>query len=144
MNNYLDNSEIHILSSSHFGSAEAHTAAPVDMANYDAVMFSAVIGDLGADSAETYVLKLQGAPTTSDTFRDLVGATVGCTGDLNSTLDIDCIRPIHRYVRPVLTIAVSTGDAIMFAMLYKPKVGAVTQTTANGVAGSVTVVGPST
>lgn len=144
MNNFLDNSEIHVLSSSHFGSAATHTGSPVDMANFDAVIFHAVIGDLGAGGAETYVFKLQGAGTTSATFYDLDGASVGSTGDQNATLTIDCIRPVHRYVRPVLTIGVSTGDAIVMCQIYKPKTGAVSQTTANGVAGSVTIVGPST
>ena len=144
MMNLLDNSEIHILSSTHFGSAAAHTAAPVDMSNYDSGIFHAVIGNLGAGGAETYVFKLQGAATTSATFYDLTGATAACTGDQNVTLTVDCIRPIHRYIQPVLTIAVSTGDAIIMAQLYKPKVGSVSQTTANGVGGSVTVVGPST
>ena len=81
----------------------------IDMANYEGVVFIAVLGTLASGAVTGLKVQMGNESNLSDAA-DLVGTAVSMTdSDDNKLLVLDIHRPAERYVRAVVTRG--TADA---------------------------------
>ena len=102
------------------GITDLTSLSSVDMQNYESVMFIIQFGVITAGAA-TSVKCQQSADDSS--FADLEGTsqTVGDTDDSKAFI-VDIVKPLDRYVRPVVSRATQTSAIeSITAILYGPR-----------------------
>lgn len=139
--NLLSNSELKVCHAGAVaGSTDITDAVSVDMQGYDGVMFIAQLGAL----TSSQVTKLAAYGADADTnHAALSGAETLAAADADSDklLILDVVRPLHRYIKPVLKRG--TANAVLdgiIAIRYRVSKAPVTQ--GSTVSKSLTVASP--
>lgn len=123
INNLLNNVETIRVANAASAAQTAVESAAVDTAGKIGVRFTALLGDVTSGSA--LGLKIQGSADGSTGWTDLTGTlshAAGASDADNKVLILEVVRPIHRYVRAVLSRASANAvvDGIL-ADVYGPK-----------------------
>lgn len=91
----------------------ATTGSELDMAGFNAVSFTCVIGN----STSAITMTITGASASSGTFQAIGSATASSSaGDTNRLMVVDLLRPTFRYLRTTL---LSTGVANVAAVIAR-------------------------
>ncbi len=122
------------------GTSDITDGASVDMQGWDGAMFIAQLGALSANQ----VTNLQILGADADTGHAALSGAVtanAADGDSDKLLIVDVVKPIHRYLKPLLNRA--TGNAVLDGIIcvrYRGSKAPVTQGAT--VISAVTVAGP--
>lgn len=84
----------------------------VDMAGYDKVTFICCWGTI-TDGTPALKVQQSSDDGSSDTFDDLAGTSVSvATTDDNKICAVEVVRPVKRYLRPVVVRGGATGASV--------------------------------
>ena len=125
MKNLSKNSKITKLDATQGAAASDYNGGILDMQGYEGVVFLASLGTAAADNG----LKVQqGAASNLSDAADLLGTQLLSDGT-QTDLVTEIIKPLERYVRPVVIRGTSSTIEAIWAIQYGNRKGAVNNAT---------------